>query len=88
MQNETQKELRTRTIRRLREDNLRLDRENQELRREIRQHKALIRAAETYRDEHQKALTALNDARDQYQKALREVASIKKRLKTAAKKEE
>ena len=74
-------ELQAKTIRRLQDDNIRLNTENKELKRKIQEQSKLIEAAETYRNEHQKAIAALNGAKERYNEAVREVAAEKKRYR-------
>ena len=72
-------ELQSKTIKRLQDDNIRLNTENKELKRKLREQSKLIEAAETYRNEHQKVLCALNEAKERYNEAVREVVTEKKR---------
>ena len=74
-------ELQSKTIKRLQDDNIRLNAENKELKRQLYEQTRLIEAAETYRTEHQKALLALNEAKERYNKAVREAVSEKKRYR-------
>ena len=74
-------ELQAKTIRRLQDNNIRLNAENKELKRKILEQSKLIEATETYRKEHQKALTTLNDAKERYNEAVRDVVSEKKRYR-------
>lgn len=74
-------ELQAKTIRRLQDDNIRLNTENKELKRKLHEQSKLIQAAETYRSEHQKALSALNEAKERYNEAVREAVTEKKRYR-------
>lgn len=74
-------ELQAKTIRRLQDDNIRLNIENKELKRRLHKQARLIEAAETYRNEHQKALLALNEAKERYNEAVSEVVAEKKRYR-------
>lgn len=74
-------ELQAETIRRLQNDNKRLDAENRELKRKLQEQSAVITAAENYRTEHQKALAVLSEAKERYNEALREIMSEKKRYR-------
>lgn len=74
-------ELQAKTIRRLQDDNIRLNKENKELKRKLQEQSDIISAAENYRTEHQKALSILADAKDRYNEALKEIMAEKKRYK-------
>lgn len=73
--------LQAETIRRIREDNLRLNAENKALKEKLLKQTGMIEAAEQYRKEHLKALSALNDAKERYHEAVREIAAEKKRYR-------
>ena len=74
-------ELQAKTIRRLHEDNIRLNKENNELKNRLKEQSILIETAETYRTEHQKALSALNDAKERYNEAVRIAVAEKRRCR-------
>ncbi len=74
-------ELQAKTIRRLQEDNIRLNAENKELKRKLRGQAKVVQAAEAYRNEHQKVLSALNEAKERYNEAVMEVVAEKKRYR-------
>ena len=77
----TKIELQAKTIRRLQDDNIRLSKENKELKKQLQEHKVLMGAAEKYRDEHKKAIGLLNEAKEMYNEALSDILAEKKRLK-------
>lgn len=72
-------ELQSKTIRRLQEDNIRLNKENRELRKKIKEQEDIVLAAEKYRTAHLKALSALNNAKKRYNEAARRIAAKRKR---------
>jgi len=72
-------ELQAKTIRRLRDDNLRLAAENKELKRKLQEQTKLIEAAGKYRAEHQKSMAVLERAKEKYNEAARTVMAEKKK---------
>ena len=74
-------ELQSKTIQRLRDDNLRINSENKELRQKLQEQCKIIEAAKKYKDEHQKVLSSLNDAKERYNQAVRDMAETKKRYR-------
>lgn len=81
MLKEKKMELQAKTIKRLQEDNLRLTKENKELKASYQEQERIIAAAEKYREEHLKILSALNDAKQRYNEAIREIVAEKKRYR-------
>lgn len=71
-------ELQAKTIRRLQDENTRLNKENKELRKQIQENETVVSAAEKYRDEHKKALGLLREAKERYTEAVSEILSEKK----------
>ncbi len=74
-------ELQAKSIRRMQDDNLRLNAENKALKEKLLKQAKLTEAAEQYRKEHLKALSALNDAKDRYNEAVREIVAEKRRYR-------
>lgn len=74
-------ELQFKTIQRLRDDNLRLNSEIEELKQKLQEQCKIIEAAKKFKDEHQKVLSSLNDAKERYNQALRDMTETKKRYR-------